>query len=227
MLVPHERKSVAVVGDEAWWTVTCRDKGWHSNSFHQFYIELSFSLHLVTQRLAEGGCMRQRIIWCLVPCLIFAMATLVLSLTVTAATMEIAPQEEFTKTLALHKGEAVDWSWTAQELDLEFSIEDPEGDIAYSASNKATDSGTFVTTLTEDWKFSWQNDKEYSPSYDYTITLDYTITVLNRPPIVQIAASVTSGIVPLSVTLNGSGTDPDGSVVSYSWDLGTEGPPRP
>jgi PKD repeat protein len=43
---------------------------------------------------------------------------------------------------------------------------------------------------------------------------------VNQPPTVQVSASPTSGRSPLAVTFTGQGTDADGSVVGYAWDLG-------
>ncbi len=44
--------------------------------------------------------------------------------------------------------------------------------------------------------------------------------VENKPPTASIDASPVSGQAPLNVTFTGSGSDPDGSVVSYSWAFG-------
>ena len=151
------------------------------------------------------------------------VAILALSMNVLAATVDIEPQQAFTDTVSLHKGEMVRWSWTARQYDLSFNIVDPDGDTAYTVANKVTDTGSITATMSGDWNFTWQNGKAQDPSYDYTITLDYTVTILNSPPIVSITTNATSGIVPLSVTFNGSGTDPDGTVVSYLWDFGDGG----
>lgn len=42
----------------------------------------------------------------------------------------------------------------------------------------------------------------------------------NLPPQAFASSSVTSGHAPLAVNFQGSGTDQDGSIVSYSWDFG-------
>lgn len=48
-----------------------------------------------------------------------------------------------------------------------------------------------------------------------------TINVNNKPPTVQLSASPTNGIVPLSVAFSGTGSDdPDGRVVTFGWDFG-------
>lgn len=41
-----------------------------------------------------------------------------------------------------------------------------------------------------------------------------------QPPTARASAEPTSGEAPLSVTLRGVGSDPDGEVVSFAWDLG-------
>jgi len=44
---------------------------------------------------------------------------------------------------------------------------------------------------------------------------------VNRPPVASLSASPTQGFAPLTVSFNGSGsTDPDGSVVSYTFSFG-------
>ena len=42
----------------------------------------------------------------------------------------------------------------------------------------------------------------------------------NQPPIVSCSANTTFGYAPLYVSFQGSGTDPDGMIVSYYWDFG-------
>ncbi|HSE32188.1 MAG TPA: PKD domain-containing protein, partial [Pyrinomonadaceae bacterium] len=44
--------------------------------------------------------------------------------------------------------------------------------------------------------------------------------VPNQVPQVSIGATPTSGYAPLNVSFNSSATDPDGSIVSYSWNFG-------
>jgi len=55
-----------------------------------------------------------------------------------------------------------------------------------------------------------------------TVILQSTVTPppLNQPPQCSIFPSVTSGNSPLPVTFYASAYDPDGSVVSYNWNLG-------
>ncbi len=42
----------------------------------------------------------------------------------------------------------------------------------------------------------------------------------NRPPVVTISSSATSGIAPLALSLTGIAIDADGQVVTYDWDFG-------
>jgi len=50
-----------------------------------------------------------------------------------------------------------------------------------------------------------------------------TITVTPSSPVASASASPASGAAPLSVNLNGSGYDPDGTVLLYQWDLNGDG----
>ncbi len=46
----------------------------------------------------------------------------------------------------------------------------------------------------------------------------------NTPPVASAIASVTSGVMPLSVNFNGSGSfDPDGNTITYAWTFGDGG----
>ena len=51
-----------------------------------------------------------------------------------------------------------------------------------------------------------------------------TYTAANQPPTAQITANPTNGPVPLTVSLDGTGSsDPEGKPLSYSWDLNGDG----
>ena len=45
----------------------------------------------------------------------------------------------------------------------------------------------------------------------------------NQPPTAVASAQPTSGTVPLTVNFTGSGSDPDGTIASYAWDLDGDG----
>ncbi len=49
---------------------------------------------------------------------------------------------------------------------------------------------------------------------------------VNQPPVALVTASPRTGEAPLTVTFDGTGSyDPDGSIVTYSWDFGDGSPP--
>jgi PKD repeat protein len=152
--------------------------------------------------------------------ILLLLALVMLSIMAIAKTVDIAPQYSNQETVSLYKGKAVDWTWTAQEHALDFEIKDPEGDVYYQSSARSTDTGNFVTTITGDWVFAWHNDNPAGESPDYTVTLDYWINTTNEAPTANIGVDATSGVVPLAVSLTGTGVDTDGFIVSYKWDLG-------
>lgn len=59
-----------------------------------------------------------------------------------------------------------------------------------------------------------------SNSVSYTVALTVSVLVVNKPPTATALASTTSGGAPLAVDFQGSGTDADGTIVSYAWDFG-------
>ena len=81
-----------------------------------------------------------------------------------------------------------------------------------TASHNYSTPGTYVSKLTVT---DSEGDKD-----SQTKTIVVT-TPPNIPPVASISASGSGGIVPYTVTLNGSSsTDPDGTIVSYDWDFG-------
>ena len=54
----------------------------------------------------------------------------------------------------------------------------------------------------------------------FYVTIKITNTSGNFSPIALASADITSGLIPLNVNFQGSGTDSDGIIVSYFWDFG-------
>ncbi len=53
-----------------------------------------------------------------------------------------------------------------------------------------------------------------------TASVQITVTPANQPPSVNVTAAPSSGHAPLTVSFVGSGTDPDGTILEYSWIFG-------
>ncbi len=83
-----------------------------------------------------------------------------------------------------------------------------------TASHTYTSAGTYKATLT----VTDANLAEGKATVAITVG-----AAGNKPPVATISANPTSGTAPLLVGFSGSGSDPDGSVVSYSWSYGDGG----
>ncbi len=73
-------------------------------------------------------------------------------------------------------------------------------------------------------KAIWEAEgSQTDPSYPNSLSFDPTISPpspANQPPSVSMTASPTTGPAPLTVQFAAYATDPDGQVVSYSWNFG-------
>lgn len=124
--------------------------------------------------------------------------------------------------LNLNISDKLIWNWTVDQYEVDFWLEDFEGnDSYYKVFDKTTDIGSYVVPLGGLWKLVWENTEEYSGSYDFSLELTYNVSMepRNLPPVASISVDTDKGTVPLTVTFTGAGDDTDGTVVSYAWDF--------
>ncbi len=102
---------------------------------------------------------------------------------------------------------------------------DPDGSIVSYAwdfgngqtATGATASVTYTTTGTFTLRLTVTDNRGATKS----TTTSIVVSGSNQKPVPALLALPTSGPAPLLVTVNANGsTDPDGSIVSYSWDFG-------
>jgi len=105
------------------------------------------------------------------------------------------------------------------------SSSDSDGNIisyAWDFKDGNTGSGetinhTFYSTGSYNVKLTVTDDKGATDSTAKTITVTEPP---NQPPIASFTANPNSGVVPLEVSFDASGSyDPDGTIVSYQWDF--------
>ncbi|PNV86217.1 MAG: hypothetical protein C0610_07815, partial [Desulfobacteraceae bacterium] len=137
-------------------------------------------------------------------------------------------------------------SGTNQAPTASFTATPTSGDaplaVSFNASASSDPDGTIVSYS---WNFGdgatatgVSRSHTYGSAGNYTATLTVTdddgatdsssrliqvtaAPIPNQPPNASFTASPTSGNAPLSVNFNASGSnDPDGSIVSYSWNFG-------
>ena len=105
------------------------------------------------------------------------------------------------------------------------SSTDPDGSIvqySWDFGNGETASGptastTYASAGTYTVRLTVKDDKGAQRS----VTQAIVVSGANAKPIPTLLALPTSGVAPLLVTVNATGsTDPDGSIVSYQWDFG-------
>jgi len=96
---------------------------------------------------------------------------------------------------------------------------DFQGDGIFDTSDPGARNYTFTFTQkgTFNARLEILNDK------NQTTTGTVIITVTGNPPIATASVNPSNGAVPLAVTLTGSGTDIDGTIVKYEWDFEGDG----
>jgi len=83
-----------------------------------------------------------------------------------------------------------------------------------SVAHTYSSAGSYVAVLTV------TDNDGLSAGASVTVTVT-AVAGTNQPPVAAATATPASGVAPLSVTLDGSGSrDPDGSIVSYAWVFG-------
>ncbi|HET6996033.1 MAG TPA: PKD domain-containing protein [Chitinophagaceae bacterium] len=123
-----------------------------------------------------------------------------------------------------------DVTTTSTSVTLNGSGSDPDGSIVSYAWSKISGSGgtitspnsasTTITGLsvgTYTFMLTVTDDKGATASDNVTITVNSTPPPPNQPPTANAGPDQTITLPTLSATLTGSGSDPDGSIVSYSW----------
>ncbi len=113
-------------------------------------------------------------------------------------------------------------------LQLTISAQDPDGDIlTYSATNLPSGANFNASTRTFSWTPNYTQAGNYQVTFsvsDGSVSVSKTITItvnnVNQPPVANagLDQTVSTGT---KITFNGVGSsDPDGSIVSYTWDFG-------
>lgn len=108
--------------------------------------------------------------------------------------------------------------------------EDPAGTIqVFRWDFDGNGSWDTYDTVARDYNHTYNTAGTYAAtlfvrsSTGETATASITITVENNPPVATADVVPSNGEVPLTVTLYGSGSDPDGSIVLYEWDFDGDG----
>jgi len=153
----------------------------------------------------------------------FILTTALFSICALADTgnSNILEQQKFSKVYTnLYKGKQVNWTWTVDNYDLDFWIEDPTTAKYYQSASLSTDTGSFVVPQTGIWTFWWENTYVPTASEDYSVYMTYYINFTNKAPVANITTNRTSGYAPLGVTFSANGIDTDGIISAWSWNFG-------
>jgi len=123
-----------------------------------------------------------------------------------------------------------DVTTTSTSVTLSGSGSDPDGSIVSYAWSKVSGSGGMITSPnsasttvtglsagTYTFRLTVTDDQGATASDDVTITVSSPPPPPNQPPTANAGPDQTINLPAMSVTLSGSGSDPDGSIVSYSW----------
>lgn len=127
---------------------------------------------------------------------------------------------------------------TKKLLSFVLSASDPDSDDTITFSTMSLTGNGLPPGATLDsitGAFNWQPAANQKGNYSITfratdkygafaeIIVNITVSHINQPPTVKIAASTTLGDEPLTVDFTSTGTDLDGKIDSYSWNFGDGG----
>ena len=102
------------------------------------------------------------------------MVSAVASALVKSETVSVNADDTMKFDMQLKGGQRVYWDWTAtaenrSNIDIDFYIIGPSGDVVSSVQGKASDEGNVYITQGDTYTFKWDNSGD-------SITLSYTIT---------------------------------------------------
>ncbi|MCF8094649.1 MAG: PKD domain-containing protein, partial [Desulfobacteraceae bacterium] len=108
--------------------------------------------------------------------------------------------------------------------------EDPNGTVEeYRWDFEGDGQWDTYDTVAKNYTHTYQSPGTYSPtlkvrsSTGREATKSIEIKVENNPPTAEANVVPSNGEIPLTVSLEGSATDPDGSIVRYEWDFDGDG----
>lgn len=121
----------------------------------------------------------------------------------------------------------------SNELTLSLSATDSESGMGIGAQMKLSNDGinwtaplpysqvmNYSVSPEEGTKTVYAAFSDVAGNWMSSPVSDQIELILNQPPTATASSNLTSGEAPLSVAFNGSGSDSDGSIVSYVWEFG-------